>query len=627
MPGLFGFFALTPGAKADARAASDLLREMAHRMGHRGDEIVETWTDLTQGLAIARIRIPSGATATFPGERDPGKASRRVFVEGVIHGDTAARIRDLEERGSPALGPLEGSFSAALWEPRRLRLTLAVDQRASRPLAYTVASGVLYFAPEVKALLAAPGIRKELDPAALGIFLGAGHLLATQTLFTAVRRLSAGQRLIVDPCLSGSSSSAVRVEGEDRYRLSASGDGTPPRELEAELGSLVREAVARSAAEPATVVFLSGGVDSRIIAAEAQGAARTRGERIRTVSWGSPERRPGSDVEVASAIARRIGSVHRRFDRQISDYRACFFQTNYLLDGLTDLAAYHPHEHALMRALGGEGARIVLRGDECFGYEAHVGSTEDALAVLGLRRLARLRHLDRYLFPDTLARWGGAAGAALDAIEASLHGAHPDDAKDLLYFRHRMQSYLGSAAYLKQAVLEHRTPLLDERILAFNGRIPARLRVNKRLFCRAARQLSPELFAIPLATRDNLEDWRALLAAPSPVYDHVARELGDRESGIWEHVDREALLAGLERASEAGGSRIASALCRGPRRIGRAVLRALPPVRRKLVACVQKSTIRFDQICFRALVLKSFHDLFVTGDGSRRALEARLLAR
>jgi asparagine synthetase B (glutamine-hydrolysing) len=625
MPGLFGFFVLTPGPTVDTRAASELLREMAHRMGHRGDEVVETWTDLAEGLGIGRIRIPSRTTATFPGGSEPGEASRRVFVEGVIHGDSAARLLDLQEIGSSAIGEIEGSFSVALWEPQRRRLTLAVDQRASRPLAYTVAGGVVYFAPEVKALLAAPGICKDLDPAALGIFLGAGHLLSTQTLFTAVRRLSAGQRLVLDRSLSGRG--AARVEGEDRYRLSASGDGTAPRDLEAELGSLVRGAVRRCAAEPATVVFLSGGVDSRIIAAEAQGAARTRGEKICTVSWGAPERRPGSDVEVASAVARRLGSVHRRFDREISDYRACFFQTNYLLDGLTDLAAYHPHEHRLMRALVSGGARVVLRGDECFGYEAHVGSIEDALATLGLRRPSQLRHLDRFLFPDAMASWGGAASAALDAIVASLHGAHPDDAKDLLYFRHRMQSYLGSAAYLKQVVLEHRAPLLDERILAFNRRIPARLRADKRLFCRAARQLSPELFTIPLATRDNLEDWRALLAEPSPVYDHVARELGDRESGIWEHVDREALLAGLERASEARGPLLASELCRIPRRMGRALLRALPPVRRRLVACVQKSTIRFDQICFRVLVLKSFHDLFVTGDGSRRALEARLLAR
>ena len=36
--------------------------------------------------------------------------------------------------------------------------------------------------------------------------------------------------------------------------------------------------------------------------------------------------------------------------------------------------------------------------------------------------------------------------------------------------------------------------------------------------------------------------------------------------------------------------------------------------------------IRFDQICLRMMALKCFHDLFVTGDGSRRTLAARIAA-
>jgi asparagine synthetase B (glutamine-hydrolysing) len=625
MPGLFGFFALAPGSRLEPHVASGLLAEMAQRMSHLGDEIVETWDDPASGLAIARIRVRAGRNVAWPGAGEVAGARRRVFVEGVIPGDTVSRVHEVTERGNAALASLEGSFSLAAWEPWRRRLTLAVDQRASRPLVYARVGGALYFAPEVKALLAVPGIDKALDPAAIGVFLGAGHLLSTQTLFGSVRRLSGGQRLIAEPGRSGSGS--LRIEGEDRYRLSASGDGTAPRELEEELCALVRGAVERRAAIPATVVFLSGGVDSRILAAEAQGAARARGDRIRTVSWGTPERRVGSDVEVAAIVARAIGSVHRRLDREIGAYRACFVETTYLLDGLTDLPAYHPHEHTLMRALGAGGARVVLRGDECFGYESHVGTIDDALATLGLRRLAQVRRVRGLLAPRALATWGGAGAAALDELVAGVRGAHPDDAKDLLYFRHRLQGYLGSAAYLKQAVLDHETPLLDEKILAFNARIPAPLRAGKRLFLSAARRLSPEVFALPFATRDNLEDWAALVAGSSPVHDHVAQELADRESGIWEHVDREALGAAFARAHAPSALTAALGLRGLPRRAVRSLVRAVPPVERSLVASVQRRTLRFDQICFRLLVLKTFHDLFVTGDGSRRALARRLSPR
>lgn len=625
MPGLFGVFSLGSGSRLDPPVASSLLAEMADRLGHVGDEIVETWADPARGVAVARIRVRAGMPVPWRASDDGDEPRRRVFVDGVIHGETAQRARDLAERGSPALGLLEGSFSVGLWEPWRRRLTLAVDQRASRPLVYARVRGALYFAPEVKALLAVPGICKDLDPAALGIFLGAGHVLSTQTLFSSVRRLSGGQRLIAEPGPSGTGT--LRLSGEDRYCLSAAGDGTSIRDLQHELASLVRASVARSSALPGTVVFLSGGMDSRIIAAEAQGAARARGDRIRTVCWGAPARRRGSDVEVASSVARALGSVHTRFDREITGYRERFFRTNYLLDGLTDLAAYHPHEHTLIRGLCEEGAERVLRGDECFGYESPVGSIEGALAAVGLRRVSRLERLHPFLAPGALARWGDAAEVAIDDLVASLGGAHPDDAKDLLYFRHRLQGYLGSAAYLKQVVLDHRTPLLDERILAFNARVPARHRAGKSLFLRAARSLSPEVFALPLATRDNLEDWGALVAGPSPVRDHAALELLDRGSGIWEHVDRDALLTAFRREPERSRQPAVDVIRGLPRRVGRSLVRAAPCLERRLVDASRGRTIRFDQICLRVLVLKSFHDLFVTGDGSRRALEERVSPR
>jgi hypothetical protein len=49
----------------------------------------------------------------------------------------------------------------------------------------------------------------------------------------------------------------------------------------------------------------------------------------------------------------------------------------------------------------------------------------------------------------------------------------PNDAKDYLYFNHRLQRYLGSSAYFKQVVLAHRNPLLDSEILDFIARILA----------------------------------------------------------------------------------------------------------------------------------------------------------
>jgi asparagine synthase (glutamine-hydrolysing) len=604
MPGLFGWIDL--GGQHTAAQVEDapaLLAEMARRMSHTGDEVVERWTDLGRGFAVARIGPPGNHSVAWPGG---GGGDDHVFVDGVLHGDPDPA--GFARRGVAALPSLRGFFAVARWEPGPRRLTLAVDRRASRPLAWTVVRGALYFAPEVKALLAVPGVDRALDEAALGVFLGAGYLLAHQTLFAGVRRLGGGEALVAGP-------DGVRVEPYVRYTLSASGDGTPAKDLEMELAETYCGAVERNLADvDHAVVFLSGGVDSRAIAAAAQDAARRRGKTVRTVTWASPEARPGSDLFVAAQVAEALGTRHHAVFREVAGYGARLRAVTYLLDGLTDVAAYHPHEHAVMRDLAQGGARMVLRGDECFGWEQHVGSVEEALISLNLREVRPLRLLDRLVRPALYARLCDASAEALAEVARPLDGAHPDDAKDLLYFRHRLQGYLGSAAYLKQVALDHRAPLLDEALLDFNARVPARLRVDKRLFCRAAARAAPEIFRIPLAERGNLEDWGALLASASPVRAHVEEELADTRSGIWEMFDRRALAALLPPLGRPPGR---SAAVESVRRLARTGVHLAPPLERALVTRSHRAALRVDQACLRIMVLKAWHDMFVSGDGAR----------
>lgn len=622
MPGLFGLLHLEDRDPPAADATSSLLAEMAHRMSHTGAEMVDTWIDPVAGLAIARIAQPHLRPMKWPAQNAPRRDTPVAFVDGVLHGDAAelaSRLDRFERLGRSQLRALSGFFSAARWEPAHRRLTLAVDRRASRPLFYTVVRNTLYFAPEVKALLAVPGVDKTLDSGAIGVFLGAGYVLAHQSLFASIHRLAGGEILVASPA------EPPHVETYWRYRLSSRGDGTPPGELAAELDHVVRGAVERNVGDvDRTIVFLSGGVDSRAIAIAAEDAARRQGQRLRTVTWGTAGERPESDLVIAVRVAEALGTRHRILHRSVAGYGGALTAVNYVVDGLTDVAAYHPHEYSLMRTLAGSGARSVLRGDECFGWMGHVSSLEQALLTLNLRKLRHLRLFDRIVQPDAYARWCDASDAALDAAVRPLRGQDPDDAKDELYFRHRLQGYLGGAAYYKHVILDHRAPLLDEAILDFNARVPARLRHDKQLFLRAAERAAPDLWRIPLATAGNLEDWGELLATPSTVREHVERELLDTQSGFWELVDRAALLDALPRLGHPPGRARRDALRGGARTIAKAALSIAPPVKRALMARSHRAAIRVDQVCLRLLALKSWHDLFVTGDGSRRALEARL---
>src|SRR5439155_2663226 len=208
-----------------------------------------------------------------------------------------------------------------------------------------------------------------------------------------------------------------------------------------------------------------------------------------------------------------------------------------------------------------------------------------------------LNGLERFFAPRVFSRWCDETDAALEAILEPMRGAHPDSIKDKIYFEHRIQGCMNIAAYPKQIVLDHRAPLLDETILDFLARVPARLRDDRVLFRRAAAATRPSLWEIPLARHGNLEHWPRLLAERTPVRAFAERELHDVDSPFWEIANRAALIDGL-RGLKATPTREPTIEERA-KKVIRGALSVLPPVERALTARSHRGSIRFDQILLR----------------------------
>jgi len=58
---------------------------------------------------------------------------------------------------------LKGMFAYALYDSRRDRLVLARDRFGIKPLYYRVGMQALVFGSEIKALLACPGVPREVN--------------------------------------------------------------------------------------------------------------------------------------------------------------------------------------------------------------------------------------------------------------------------------------------------------------------------------------------------------------------------------------------------------------------------------------------------------------------------------
>jgi asparagine synthetase B (glutamine-hydrolysing) len=480
---------------------------------------------------------------------------------------------------------------------------VAVDRRASEPIYYMQVEDCLYFAPEVKALVAGCGRKVRPNEGAIAIFLSAGHLLAHQTLVDGIRKLQGGHVLIIR-------SERISLKEYWRYEVGARAESPTPSMLVDNLGEMLTRAVARSLGNPETAaIFLSGGTDSRGILGGALETVQQQGRLLHTVNWGTNPDEANSDPQVAGLITSNHNLNHQFYPRLTHNYGEWFEEVNYIIDGMCDVSAVHPYEFQIMKQLHAAGYRRVLRGDTLH----RPGQEYDALGALshaGIRRLRWIKGLDQVMQKDAYARCAEAGDAEFQALFESCRGMAPDDIKDYLHFYQRLQTYFGSAAYYKRVLFIHRTPLLDDEILDFFSLLSIEQRLNKALYMQAIQRRYPELYKYPFS-HGKLENWDLEIRNDTSIRRYIESHVADHKSGIWKYFNRieiEKILKSMNPKSTAapglGFKRSLRRLLLDPNpRIGGWIMsrrgRQLPLSKHDLL--------------MRLIVLKHWHDQFVDG--------------
>ena len=303
---------------------------------------------------------------------------------------------------------------------------LVSDCRASVPIFYAQTGSWLFFAPEVKALLVAPSVSREVDLAAVAGLMAQGHVLGGQTTFRAVRRLRAGELLRIGH-------GRIAREVYWTFEPGSAVDHVPSEDLVREFGELIEAAIARHLGDPEkTIIFLSGGADSRGILGGALAAVSGKGGRLRTISWGAFPDLLHSDVVVARQLASHVGTRHSFRERTITDFVERFTELNRLSDGLSELAALHPGEYRIMVDLRVDGFQRALRGDEVFGWSTFAATYEEALRLVRLRRLRDAPGLAAVIRPERYASLCEASDAAVEEALHEVRDVQPNQAKDRL---------------------------------------------------------------------------------------------------------------------------------------------------------------------------------------------------
>jgi len=327
MCGIFGWLGKTPNDYAET------LHRLSQLLKHRGpdDEGFETAGDW--GLGFRRLSIldlsPLGHQPmrteddrfwlVFNGEvYNYQELRHRLEQDGERFrggSDTEVILRLLARDGTSALQSFNGMFSLALVDTEKRTFLLARDRLGVKPLYYYVGNEQLRFASELKGLLAWPDAVRTLNPSALVEYLSLNFVSGDNCIFQGYRKLPPGHYLTGS---LDSPADAHSIRYWDVNIQEQADDATLSSNQLEDLLNLLTDAVSiRLRSDVPVGIFLSGGLDSGLVAALA-GRSTKAGPLALTAGFGD---HAFDETALARASAQHAGLEHRIIAQQPGSVR------------------------------------------------------------------------------------------------------------------------------------------------------------------------------------------------------------------------------------------------------------------------------------------------------------------
>lgn len=213
--------------------------------------------------------------------REEIAAALGIRLAGEVVPDGLLLLEALLRWGEAALPRLIGDFALALWDAQDRKLLLARDQLGRRTLYYHHGDGFIAFASTYPALLALPGVPREIDELGIADFLVLNTSHPVETFYRGVRRAPPATGLTFfaggmrrHRYWSPRPQRLLRLASDEEY-------------IEAAREQLERAVACRLRARDGVAANLSGGLDSSAVAATA--ARLLAPGRLRTVTSAPPE--------------------------------------------------------------------------------------------------------------------------------------------------------------------------------------------------------------------------------------------------------------------------------------------------------------------------------------------------
>jgi asparagine synthase (glutamine-hydrolysing) len=503
---------------------------MCKAIVHRGPDDQGIFMGPSVGLGMRRLSIIDVAGGNQPIFNEDESIAivyngeiynfQEIRIELVKRGhkfrtnsDTEVIVHGYEEFGTEIVGKLRGMFAFALYDLRARKLVIARDRLGKKPLHYAIHRGKLYFASEIKSIIAVAPELAEVDEQSLLHFFYFGYVPEDRSAFKGIQKLPPAHTL----------------EFQDgrctikRYWSFPVGNQKPnfdEEECLAEFESRLQEAVRiRLISDVPLGAFLSGGVDSSTIVAL---MARINSGPVKTFSIDFHDEE-FSEARHARKVAQHFKTEHHELTVEPEFAELLQTLSVHLEEPFADSSAIPTYyvsrlarEHVTV-CLSGDGGDEVFAGYERYGL--HLGRASASIlkgplgaayrklifpmlpsATLGRKLVFNLslsdesRYLDsvaylpakereRSLFSKDYLSWADQQESPIDKVRNMLPTYAKKEPLDTLQWLDA-NTYLPSDILVKvdrmsmANSLELRAPLLDHMLIEWASEIPAIYRIR-----------------------------------------------------------------------------------------------------------------------------------------------------
>lgn len=382
------------------------VNSMCEVMKHGGPDDSGTFADDSVGLTFGHRRLTvidlsanghqpmtdadSKAWINFNGEiynyldlRNELLTLGAVFKSST---DTEVILQAYLHWGTAAFGRLRGMFAFALYDVSLQQTYLVRDSNGIKPLYYSSANGDLWFASELKALIAA-GLLADTDERWPVWLLAFGHIPEPYTTLKNVMSLAKGHYLKCDNEGHVSISKYTVESSAEHNSIANSFEATIQRQL---------------LADAPIGVFLSGGIDSTLISLL---AARYKREQLHTISIYFDEA-VYDERQYQDIVLQQLTGEHRKHLVRKDDFDTSFPAILQAMDMPTTdgintwFISKYAHDDGLKAVLSGLGADELFGGYPSFSRIKYLPylrqipnallKTAEALPIKSYKRLSYL---------------------------------------------------------------------------------------------------------------------------------------------------------------------------------------------------------------------------------------------